>query len=247
MVRRVRSTSPSPSPLPVARATVHGCTCASTLGTVRVQPERAFGWGRLFDHGVSPSISRAFPGPCHDCLSGCLGLSAPYLRRSDRPRRRGAAVQLFRRKVPCDRAPRHRRLPRVPRNGRRSAHALRNFWRGLSAVDVQERRAVHAVGGCLPRQLRGWAPPPPLALVASVVVRALPVLFPPRILYLLWPVKRTALCAVQAPSATSAVATSAASLRPRWQAHGRRSMRPLCRPSTWSPCASCSTAPAPLS
>ena len=109
--------------------------------------------------GVSLSISRAFPGPYHDCLSG-LGLAYPYMRRSYRSRRRGAAVQQFRRKVPCDRAPRRRQLPRVPRNRRRSAHALRNFWRGLSAIGLRERCAVPAVGGRLPRQLRGWAPPP---------------------------------------------------------------------------------------
>jgi hypothetical protein len=54
------------------------------------------------------------------------------------------------------------------------------------------------------------------------------------------------MCTVQAPFATLAVATSAGSLRPHWQAHGRRSMRPLCRLSTWSLCASCSTALAPL-
>jgi hypothetical protein len=202
--------------------------------------------GGHFEHGVSPSISRAFPCPYHDCISG-LSVPAPWLRRSDRPRRRGASVQHFRRKVPCDRAPRHRRLPRVPRNGRRSMHALRNFWRGLSAVDVRERRAVPAGGGRLPRQLRGWAAPPPIALVASVVGRGLPVLFSPRTLCQLWPIMRTAMRTVQAPFATSAAATSAGSLRPHWQAHGRRLMQHLCLPSTWSPCASCSTALAPLS
>ncbi len=102
---------------------------------------------------------RAVPGPYRDRLSG-LGIAAHYMRRSDRPRRRGASVQQFRRKVPCDRAPRRRQLPCVPRNRCRSAHALQTFWRGLSAVGVRERCAVPAVGGRLPRQLRGWAPPP---------------------------------------------------------------------------------------
>ncbi len=103
------------------------------------------------------------------------------------------------------------------------------------------------------RARRRWSFAPATTRVGSatpsavVVVRAFPVLFPARFFCRGWPFKRTALCTLQAPFATSAVATSAASLRPRGKAHGRRLMRPLCRPSAWSPCASCSTAPAPLS
>ncbi len=246
MVRRFRSTSPSSSPLPLH---VHLGVYSRTVRVVNIffkRFEHFFGGGVFSTYGVSPSISRAFSGPCNDCVSG-LGLSAPYLRRSDRPRRRGAAVQHFRRKVPCDRAPRHRRLPRLPRNDRRSAHALRSCWRGLSAIDVRERRAVPAVGGRLPRQLRGWAPPPPLPSSPALWFEPCQFSFL-RVFSASWGWSSvTASCAVQAPFATSAAATSAGSLRRRWKAHGRRSMRPLCRPSTWSPCASCSTAPAPLS
>ncbi len=103
------------------------------------------------------------------------------------------------------------------------------------------------------RARRRWSFAPETTRVGSatpsavVVVRTLPVLFPARIFCQWSPFNRTGLCTVQALSATSAVATSAGSRRPQWQAHGRRSMRPLCRPSAWSPCASCSTAPAPLS
>jgi len=128
-------------------------------------------------------------------------------------------------------------------------------------MDVDPRMPYELSGEVYPRSACGGdVPCPPSVVVcpgdyagglrhpsAVVVVRALPVLFPARYFCRGWPFKRTALCTLQAPFATSAVATSAASLRPRGQAHGRRSMRPLYRPSTRSPCASCSTAPAPLS
>jgi hypothetical protein len=127
-------------------------------------------------------------------------------------------------------------------------------------MDVDPRVPYELSGEVYPRSTcEGDMPCPPSVVVCpgdyagglhrlfSVVARALPFLSPPCILCQWWPTKRTAMRTVQARFATSAVATSAGSLRPHLQAHGRRLIRHLCHPSAWSLFASCSMAPVPLS